>query len=132
LADRMTASPGGKERGSFSLLMQSYFQSKTLFTVAPGAFIPPPKVMSSVLSLYSLNPAPIEKISNPEKFEKFCKKLFSGRRKMIRGLLPSSVGSHYESLGLTGQERPEAIDLDRMIELYKFACEGDSSWGNSL
>ena len=48
VAVRLAASPGGKEYGILSVLLQAYYDIEYLFTVPPGVFNPPPKVQSAV------------------------------------------------------------------------------------
>ena len=49
VVERITADPGSSERGYLSVLMQAYTETEKLFDVSPGAFRPPPKVISSVI-----------------------------------------------------------------------------------
>lgn len=51
VVDRITASPGSKERGYLSVLVEAYCETEKLFDVAPGSFRPVPKVWSSVVRL---------------------------------------------------------------------------------
>jgi 16S rRNA (adenine1518-N6/adenine1519-N6)-dimethyltransferase len=119
LAKRMVAGPGDDGRGSFSLLIESHFKCKTLFDVSPGAFSPPPKVMSTVLELVPHQHNPIDELANRRAFEVFCQRLFSGRRKMVRNLVSDHAKNSFESLGLSGQERPETLSLEQILGLYK-------------
>jgi 16S rRNA (adenine1518-N6/adenine1519-N6)-dimethyltransferase len=51
VADRIAAEPGGRDYGMLSATAQLYARVENLFTLPPGAFVPPPKVHSSVLWL---------------------------------------------------------------------------------
>ena len=51
VAERITARPGTREYGYFSVECQFLARTEYLFTVAPGAFRPPPKVDSAVIRL---------------------------------------------------------------------------------
>lgn len=51
VADRVTAALGSKERGYLSVLSENAFDVERLFDVAPTAFVPVPKVWSSVVRL---------------------------------------------------------------------------------
>lgn len=51
VADRIAAQPGGSDYGVLSATTQLYARVENLFTLPPGAFVPPPKVYSSVLRL---------------------------------------------------------------------------------
>ncbi len=51
VADRIVARPGKRERGALSVALQSQFQIERVVNVPAGAFLPPPKVDSTVLRL---------------------------------------------------------------------------------
>lgn len=51
VAERIAAEPGGRDYGMLSATAQLYARVENLFTLPPGAFVPPPKVHSSVLRL---------------------------------------------------------------------------------
>ena len=121
LAERMKARAGARDRGSLSLLIQSYFEVAAAFDVGPGAFNPPPKVMSTVLKLRPLEHPLTEGMADPLKFESFCKMLFSQRRKMIRKLIPPEKHQLFPKLGISGTERPEVLELTTVKALF----EGD-------
>src|SRR5690606_3031561 len=66
VADRIAAQSGSKVYGILSVLMQAFYKVEYLFDVPPGCFNPPPKVMSGVIKLTSLNNP--HEIDNPERF----------------------------------------------------------------
>lgn len=51
VADRMTAKPGTKTYGAYTVKLSLYAQPAGRFAVAPGNFFPPPHVESAVLRL---------------------------------------------------------------------------------
>ena len=51
VADRMTAKPGTKTYGAYTVKLSLYAQAAGRFSVAPGNFFPPPHVESAVLRL---------------------------------------------------------------------------------
>ena len=51
VAERIAAEPGGRDYGMLSATTQLYARVEKLFTLPPGAFVPPPKVHSTVLRL---------------------------------------------------------------------------------
>lgn len=51
VADRIAAKPGGRDYGMLSATAQLYARVENLFTLPPAAFVPPPKVHSTVLRL---------------------------------------------------------------------------------
>jgi len=51
VAERIAASPGGADYGRLSVMIQYHCDANILFAVPPGAFSPPPRVDSAVVSL---------------------------------------------------------------------------------
>src|ERR1700723_4669439 len=51
VADRIAAEPGGRDYGMLSATAQLYCRVEKLFTLPPQAFVPPPKVHSTLLRL---------------------------------------------------------------------------------
>jgi 16S rRNA (adenine1518-N6/adenine1519-N6)-dimethyltransferase len=51
VADRIAAKPGSRDYGMLSATAQLYSHAEKLFTLPPTAFVPPPKVHSTVLRL---------------------------------------------------------------------------------
>ena len=51
VAERIVAPPGSKTYGRLSVLAQWRCDVKLLFDIAPSAFVPPPKVTSSLVRL---------------------------------------------------------------------------------
>lgn len=60
VADKVTAHPKDRRRGALSVVMQSLFQIELVANVPPGAFLPPPKVASTVLRFTPLPGDPSE------------------------------------------------------------------------
>ncbi len=86
VADRICASPGGKEYGAFSLLVQWYTEPELLFTVPPHAFLPQPKVTSAVVRL-NRRPAPPAEVADEELFFRTVRAAFGQRRKTLANAL---------------------------------------------
>ena len=51
VVERMVATPGGKEYGRLSVMVQFYCEVEKLFIVNPGSFFPAPKVDSAIVCL---------------------------------------------------------------------------------
>ncbi len=120
VAERMLAKAGSPHRGAFSIFMETWFDLEKCFDVSPGAFHPPPKVMSTVLILRPNKKLPLKPGSKEAlKFEKFCMGLFSQRRKMIRRILHNATPAlDFAKLNLSGTERPEVLTLAKLWELF--------------
>jgi 16S rRNA (adenine1518-N6/adenine1519-N6)-dimethyltransferase len=102
VADRLAAKPRTKDYGRLSVLAQFLSRPKRLFDVPPRAFIPPPKVTSSVIELIPLaEPAASARI---EDLERITQAAFGQRRKMLRQSL--------RSLGLEVEPLLKAAEID--------------------
>lgn len=114
VARRLTAKPGSKDYGRLSVLAQSLCETRILFDIPPNAFVPQPKVTSSVVVFKPVkmyhNTVPVSAI------EKVTSKAFGKRRKMIRSSLEDYV-AYFELLGLSGNERAEDIPVQTYIQL---------------
>lgn len=80
VARRIATGPGSKEYGILSVLLQYYYEVKYAFSVPPGAFTPPPKVQSGVITLQRRSQPdelPLEPLS------KVVKTAFNQRRKQL-------------------------------------------------
>ncbi len=105
VVERMVARSSTPEYGRLSVMLQTRFDMKKLFNVAPGAFRPPPKVDSAVVRLVPL----AEKMQyEPEVLEKIVREAFSARRKTLRNALPLAP-QDYEELGIDPKLRPENL-----------------------
>jgi 16S rRNA (adenine1518-N6/adenine1519-N6)-dimethyltransferase len=82
VAQRLIAAPRGKSYGRLSVLVQWLTEPQILFDVSARAFVPPPKVTSSVVSIV---PRP-EPLAPAEKsaLERVTAAAFGQRRKMLR------------------------------------------------
>ncbi len=118
VADRLLAAPGTKARGRLSVLAQWLTAPERRFDLPPGAFTPPPKVASSVVTLTPRAapvPAPLAAL------ERVTALAFGQRRKMLRrtlGDLPSRVG-------LDDRLRPEQLSVEDFCALAR-ALDGDA------
>src|SRR6185436_13563972 len=88
VAERIVAPPGSKTYGRLSVLAQWRCEVKLLFDIAPSAFVPPPKVTSSLVRLVpKQKPLPCDR----RQLERVTQAAFGQRRKMLRQSLKSLV-----------------------------------------
>lgn len=116
VAERVTASPGGKTYGILSVLLQAWYDTEYLFTVSEKVFNPPPKVKSAVIRLVRNERKTLN--CNEKLFTLVVKTAFQQRRKMLRGSLRSLLGkdnSIYANPIFT--ERPERLSVSQFEEL---------------
>lgn len=116
VAKRMVARPGSKDYGILSILMQVVAKLKKDFDIAPGAFLPPPKVTSSVVSIEFPEKPPYE-IKDYDLFAKLVKSSFGKRRKMIRNSLPEEYLFALQLAGINETDRPEDLSIEQFIKL---------------
>lgn len=86
VAERVCAPHGSRTYGILSVLLQTYYDARYLFTVGPGAFTPPPKVDSGVLELRRADRDP--DVPYPHLLA-VVKAAFNQRRKTLRNALRS-------------------------------------------
>lgn len=123
VADRLAASPGGKDYGILSVLTQVWFDVRRVATVPPGAFHPPPKVTSAVLSFVPLT-TPRVVIEDEAFFRRVVKGAFAQRRKTLRNTLASAGFGHdlesaFEEAGIDPVRRGETLDLEEFARLSR-------------
>ena len=90
VADRLIATPRTKDYGRLSVLAQFLAKPRRLFDLPPRAFVPPPKVTSTVIELLPLpEPAFPARLAD---LERVTQAAFGQRRKMLRQSLRSLDG----------------------------------------
>lgn len=123
VADRLAASPGSRDYGLLSATAQLYARAEKLFTLPPGAFVPPPKVHSSVVRL-TLE-SKLEQLSVPEdRFIQFLKLSFGQKRKTLWNNLKGehdkdALRTALEKTGIKPTVRAEALSLEKSAALFR-------------
>jgi 16S rRNA (adenine1518-N6/adenine1519-N6)-dimethyltransferase len=118
VAERIVASPGGKDYGRLAVLSQWRTQVRILFTVPAEAFTPRPKVDSAVVELVP-RPAP-EPPCNVAALERVTAAAFGQRRKMLRAALRKLVPDSeavLEGLGIDPRSRAEELPVSAFCRL---------------
>jgi 16S rRNA (adenine1518-N6/adenine1519-N6)-dimethyltransferase len=118
VVDRLVAVPRTKDYGRLSVLAQHVCEVRRLFDVAPSAFVPPPKVTSSVAHL---TPRPAsQRLFDLAPLERVTAAAFGQRRKMLRGALLSLFSdptATLEGLGLSSTARAEELSVADFVRL---------------
>lgn len=113
VAERITAKPGTREYGYFSVECQFLARTEFLFTVPPGAFQPPPKVDSAVVRL-TPQPAPVD----ADAFLRFASICFRQKRKTLR----NNLRGHYDPAPEITQ-RAEELSVEELRALCQAVNE---------
>jgi len=118
VAGRIVAAAGEGAYGRFGVLAGATCHASRLFDVAPSAFVPPPRVWSSVVRL---DPRP-EAADIPVKaLERVTAAAFGQRRKMLRSSLKSlgDADSLAAAVGIDLKARAEEIEVAAFVALAK-------------
>lgn len=123
VADRIAASPGSKNYGRLSVMLQYYCQTSLLFDVPPESFFPKPKVNSAIIRLTPHITNPFEKVDYTV-LENVTAKAFAMRRKTIFNNLKQWISlDDLKSLSIDPQQRPEQLTIAEFVRLAKFLQE---------
>ena len=118
VVDRLVAQPRTKDYGRLSVLAQHVCEIRRLFDIPASAFVPPPKVTSSVARL---TPRPAtQRLADLAPLEKVTAAAFGQRRKMLRGSLGSLFADPVpvlQGLGLSPTARAEELSVADFVRL---------------
>ncbi len=118
MARRMTAKPGTRDYGAFTLFLEFYTERRYAFGISRRCFYPQPKVDSGVVTLIPKKPPLVE----AKRFFELVHLAFQGRRKMVRTSLGKKFGSSevakcLEEIGENPDARPETLTFDAFLKL---------------
>jgi 16S rRNA (adenine1518-N6/adenine1519-N6)-dimethyltransferase len=120
VAERLVAAPGSAAYGRLSVLVQWLAEAKILFDLPPRAFVPPPKVTSSVVAL-TPRAAPLAPAAK-SMLERVTAAAFGQRRKMLRSSL-KTLGVPVEPLlaqaGAAPTARAEELSIVQFCALAR-------------
>ena len=117
VVQRITAQPGNKHYGRLGIMLQYFCEAEMLFTVAPGAFFPPPKVDSAVFRLIPYQTLPLQ-AKDEALLSRVVSISFSQRRKTIRNNLKGLIDEQVlRELEIDPGLRPERLELAQFVQL---------------
>jgi 16S rRNA (adenine1518-N6/adenine1519-N6)-dimethyltransferase len=124
VAERVAASPGGKEYGALSVNVQAVARVELLARVPPGAFQPPPQVDSAVIRV-TPRPDPVVAPDEEARFRSIVQEAFGLRRKQLRRVVRTIARLDAEradevlaAAGIDPEARPETLaphDFARLV-----------------
>lgn len=129
VAERLVAPPGSRIYGRLSVATQWRMTARRLFDLPASAFVPPPRVTSSVVQLVP-RPQPLAP-AEPALLERVTRAAFGQRRKMLRAAL-RSLGTDplplLDAAGIAPQRRAEELSVEEFCALAeawrKMGCPG--------
>lgn len=123
VALRICAAPGSGDYGAFSVYCQYYADTRLLFDVPPGCFLPAPKVTSAVVRL-TPRPSPPVPVADERYFFRVVKAAFAQRRKTLLNALTAGLGLEKEAIrlvidacGLPADVRGERLGIPEFAAL---------------
>lgn len=117
---RIVAAPGTAPYGRLSVLAGWRCRAQALFDVSRSAFVPPPKITSTVVRLTPL-PAPTAP-AELEDLEAVTQAAFGQRRKMLRHslrTLTADAEALLAAAGIAATERPERLTIAEFAALAR-------------
>ena len=127
VADRITAAPGSKDYGRLAVMTQWLCDAWHCFDLPPTAFIPPPKVTSTVVHIVPRAQRPTLPFAS---MERLLQAAFGQRRKMLKSalkaLLPDAEALLNEA-GIAPTERAENVPVDAFVRLTGLWQAGSAS-----
>ena len=123
VADRIAAKPGGSEYGVLSATAQLYARVEKLFTLPPDAFLPPPKVYSTVLRL-TLQPQQGKLGVAGDGFIDFLRLSFGQKRKTLWNNLKANYAAPelrraLAEANVKATARAETLSLEESAALFR-------------
>lgn len=117
VVERMTASPGSRNYGRLSVMLEYHCAVERLFHVPPEAFRPRPKVRSSVVRLLPRRPRPLQ-AADEAALATVVRTAFGQRRKTLRnGLKSLAAADVIERLPVDLGARPEQLGLADYVRI---------------
>jgi 16S rRNA (adenine1518-N6/adenine1519-N6)-dimethyltransferase len=130
VAARIVAPPGRRDYGYLSVASQWFGRPEIEFRIPPGAFRPPPKVASALVSFRMPGERVKHSLGDECAFLNFVKECFAQKRKMLRNNLRGRLGKRAEEVlrkaGFSPAARAEELSMADFVNLFQLAK------GNSL
>jgi 16S rRNA (adenine1518-N6/adenine1519-N6)-dimethyltransferase len=128
VADRIAAAPGTSDYGMLSATAQIYARVENLFTLPPAAFVPPPKVYSSVLRL-TIDPQQEKLGVTGDGFIDFLRLSFGQKRKTLWNNLKEKYDGPELKRALAEAKvkataRAEELSLEESTAVYRALRDG--------
>ena len=125
VAERITARPGEAAYGRLSVLTRWLADAEILFDVPASAFVPQPKIISSIVQIVPLTQPRYP--CSQHALEFITRTAFGQRRKMLRSSLKKINGDQLMAeVGIAPESRPQDIDIEefcKLANLYEIASK---------
>jgi len=124
VAERIVSPPGRRDYGYLSVLAQFHSRPEIRLRIPPGAFAPPPKVFSALVSMDLPGDGSTLAIADTAAFFEFVKLCFAQKRKTLWNNLRAAVGEErtraaLASAGIEPRTRAEELSVPQFAALYR-------------
>jgi 16S rRNA (adenine1518-N6/adenine1519-N6)-dimethyltransferase len=116
VAERMTADPGTKKYGSFSVFVQYHADTELDSFVSKSSFHPWPEVGSAIVALRPY-PTPKYRVKNEKHFFDVVHAAFQQRRKKLKNSLAKY---RLEASNIDLNRRPETLSIAEFVEIANY------------
>ena len=129
VARRICAPANTPDYGAFGIFVQWHMTCELLFDVAPGCFIPQPKVTSSVIRL-TRRTEKLYPVRDEALFFRIVRAAFNQRRKTLVNALSAGLGLDKADIeravtacGLDARVRGEALDAEQFVSICEIISD---------
>ena len=127
VAQRLVAAPRTREYGYLSVATQFYTQAEIMLRIPPGAFRPPPKVVSALVRLRAPGAGAALVVEDPVEFLGFAQACFAQKRKKLlnnlQALAPRAQALGWlEAAGAPAAARAEELTLAQLAAVWRAAA----------
>lgn len=119
--DRLLAAPGSKAYGALTVFVRAAFDVESIAKVPASAFVPAPKVDSSVIRLTRLE---VPRAEETPSFRAVVRAAFDARRKTLKNALAQKLGAEHaasalEATAIDGMRRGETLSIEEFDALAR-------------
>ncbi|MCD4736629.1 MAG: 16S rRNA (adenine(1518)-N(6)/adenine(1519)-N(6))-dimethyltransferase RsmA [Bacteroidales bacterium] len=115
VAERIVSDSGSKVYGILSVLIQTFYSARILFTISPNVFFPKPKVNSAVVK-FERNERQLQD-NEYKKYKGLVKAAFNQRRKMLKNALANYTFTEAVIQTNILSRRAEQLDITDFLSL---------------
>lgn len=122
VAERIVALPNTSAYGPMAIMCTLHGHARRVFDIAPGSFLPPPEVTSSVVHI-EMREVPAVAIADEAFFWRVINDAFGQRRKQLANTLRAIVSdkarlaNDLNEVGIDPQRRGETLSLEEFARL---------------
>ena len=128
VADRILAKPGSREYGVLTITLAVRARSARLFDLPSGAFLPAPRVQSTLIRIEFTEPT--VRLPDEALFHAMVKAIFGRRRKTIANALKAfdrRAPDIIRAAGVNGMRRPETFDVTELARIAELVASARRS-----